>query len=440
MTGTLATFLTAGIFHSSQDAGNTRHISDSLNFCRGRCPRFPLPDAVLFPPVARERLFTARFLSLWLFQFGTFFSAFQLLPVIPLRIVDLGGSKASAGLFLAVYTFASAFAAPVMGSVSDYVGRKRMLIGASILFVFFSLAYGLIPWLPLVLLIGVVHGAAWSAILSSAGAIGTELIPVSRRTEGLAYWGLAPTAAIAIAPAVGMFVYRFGWFALCVEIAAISALMALWAWRFPNAKEQRPDAKFPRAADLWDWTVVRAAMSMAVVSFGYGGVTSYVAILSRERGIRPESLFFTVFAITIVVVRVLTSHLGDRFGPKVLLYPSFAAMPVAFVMLAGAQTRSEMIGAAILFGIGLGASFPAFMTFVVAHTSEQTRGRTFGSMIWAFDTGIGLGSIVIGAIGQRKSLGFAFQVAAAISCLSIPIFVSAARAFAAKATVPAPHD
>jgi MFS family permease len=374
-----------------------------------------------------ERLFTPRFIALWFFQFGTFFSAFQLLPVIPLRIIELGGSKAAAGLFLFVYTLSSAFAAPVMGTIADHVGRRRMLIVASVLFVLFSLAYGVVPWLPVVLAIAIVHGSIWSSILSSASAIMTDYIPVPRRTEGLAYWGLAPTAAIAVAPAVGMQVYRFGWFALCAEIAVLSALMAIWATRLPGSETRDPSAKFPGLGELWDWRVVRATLSLTAISFGYGGITSYVAILSRERGIHPESLFFTVFAVTVVLVRVFTSRLGDRFGHKVLLYPAFVAMPLAFALLAAAQTRTQMVGAAILFGIGMGASFPSFMTFIVTHTDEQRRGRTFGSVIWAFDTGIGMGSMVIGAIGARWSLGVAFSVAAAISCLSIPIFVFTSR-------------
>ena len=377
----------------------------------------------------REPLFTPRFISLWLFQFGTFFSAFQLLPVIPLRIIELGGSKAAAGTFLAVYTFASAFAAPVMGTIADVVGRRRMLVLASLLFVVFSLAYGIVPWLPLVLLIAIVHGAIWSSILSSASALMTDFIPVARRTEGLGYWGLAPTAAIAIAPAVGMHVHHFGWFALCAELAVLSALMAIWASRLPGGQQRKDAAQTsrPRVAELWDFRVLKTSLSFAVISFGYGGITSYVAILSRERGIRPESLFFTVFATTVVAVRILTARIGDRHGPKVLLYPAFVAIPLAFTTLALAQTRAQMVGAAILWGIGLGASFPAFMTFVVTHTDEQFRGRTFGSVILAFDTGIGLGSIVIGAIGARWSLGTAFGIAAVLSCFAIPIFVSTSR-------------
>lgn len=377
----------------------------------------------------RPRLFTPRFIMLWLFQFGTFFSAFQLLPVIPLRIMELGGSKAVAGWFLAVYTIASALAAPVTGTIADHVGRRRMLIVASILFVVFSLAYGVVPWLPMLLVIGLIHGAIWSSILSSASALMTDFIPIERRTEGLGYWGLSSTAAIAVAPAVGMQVYRIGWFALCAEIAVISALMAAWASRLPRDHAARTTT-LPGLAQWWDFRVLRTGISFAMVSFGYGGITSYVAILSRERGIASESLFFTVFAITMVVIRILTARVGDRHGPKVLLYPGFLLVPFSFGVLALARAPWQMVVSAILWGLALGATFPAFTTFVFSHTDEQFRGRTFGSVILAFDTGIGLGSIVIGAIGARFGLGTAFGIAAAISCLALPIFVVTSRQLA----------
>lgn len=375
-----------------------------------------------------EPLFTRKFVALWLFQFATFFSAFQLLPVIPLRIVDLGGGKGTAGMFLFAYTMASALSAPVMGTIADHIGRRRMLIIASVLFVFFSLAYGVVPWLPVVLCIALIHGTLWSSILSAAGAIMAEFIPVSRRTEGMAYWGLAPTAAIAFAPAVGLWVHRFGWFTLCAEIATLSAITALWALQLDGGTARNAQAKFP--TQFWEWPVVFSTLSLTVVAFGYGGITSYVALLSRERGIEPEALFFEVFAFTIVVIRVTTSRLGDRFGPKVLLYPSFVAMPIGFALLARATNRIEMASAAVFFGMGLGASFPAFMTFVMAHTAEDRRARTFGSVILAFDTGIGIGSLTIGAIGQRLSLGAAFNIAAGIACLSIPIFLVTSRVLA----------
>jgi len=376
------------------------------------------------PP--RDPLFTPRFIGLWTFSFITFFSAFQLLPAIPFRILDLGGNKADAGRFLAIYTLSSAFAAPLTGTIADHLGRRRTLIAASLLFIAFSVAYGLITYLPLLLLTAAIHGAIWSGILSSSSAIMADYIPDSRRTEGFAYWGMASTSAIAVAPAVGLWVFHFGWLTLCLELAAVSAGMAIAATRLATRDSHRIQER-PALKDAWDWGVIRPALSLSAMSFGYGGVTSYAAIVAVERHIEPRSIYFTVFAITVVLVRIFSSHLGDRLGPLKVLYPSLLVMPLAFAILAVATTLWQVVVSAILFGIGLGGAFPAFVSYILETSDPRRRARTFGSIIWAFDTGIGTGSFVIGAIAQRYSLAAGFEFAAALACLSIPILMTATR-------------
>src|ERR1043165_1153818 len=183
---------------------------------------------------APERLITPRFASLWLYSFVTFFSAFQLLPAIPFRIIDLGGSTAAAGSLLSGVPLASAFSAPLMGTIADRVGRRRLLIVASLAFCGFSVAYGVITNIAVLLAVGVVHGALWSGLLSSASAIMTDYIPESRRTQGLSYWGLASVLAVSVAPAFGLWVFHFGWLTLCLEMATLSVIMTVGALFIPD--------------------------------------------------------------------------------------------------------------------------------------------------------------------------------------------------------------
>jgi MFS family permease len=373
---------------------------------------------------------------MWVFSFVTFFSAFQLLPVIPFRILDLGGTTAQAGWFLSVYTFASAFSAPVMGSLADHFGRRRTLITASILFIVFSLAYGLITNLPLLLIVGMIHGSIWSSILASSSAIlVNDFIPESRRTQGLAIAGLASQSAIAFAPAIGLGVFHFGWFALCAEMATLSVLMTLAALML-RTRDVAHDRRIV-LAEVWDWKVTRTALALTVTSIGYGGITSYAAILADQRHVTPKAIYLTTMAISVVVVRLLTSHLGDRFGYKVILYPALLSVPVAFVMLAFAHSRLGFIASAAVFGAGFGSMFPSFAAFVMENTDPARRARSFGSIVWAFDTGIAVGSLLVGSIGQRFGLATAFEVAAVavVSCMALPIFMVTSRRLITSAKV-----
>jgi MFS family permease len=224
-----------------------------------------------------------------------------------------------------------------------------------------------------------------------------------------------------------MIVYRAGWMTLCLGMAALSVGM-LWLVRGIHDTSER--VAHGRLSDLVAWRVVIVAMSLFLVAFGYGGVTSFVALLSRDRGIEPHSLFFTVFAITILVMRILTARLGDRFGPRVLLYPSLLIVPPALLLLAFATGRPGVIFSAVLFGLGFGGAYPAFITFVLGRTDPRRRGSTFGSVIWAFDTGIGTGSLVTGIAVEAAGYGMAFSIAAAVSVAALPVFLATARLLA----------
>jgi MFS family permease len=374
----------------------------------------------------REPLFTPPFFRLWAFTFITFITAFQLFPTIPLRIIDLGGSTAAGGRFLAIYTWACAIAAPLTGTIADHLGRKRALVTAAIAFILFSALYGVTTWIPLLLVFACIHGIFWSALMSSSAAIMSEIIPASRRTEGIAYWGLASTAAVAVGPLIGLTLYQRGWTWLAVAMTALSCGMLVLSLRVPGGVE-RSHGPFPAFGGLIDWRVILTALALFAMSYSYGGITSYVAIFATERNVRPASLFFTVFAIAILMTRVLTSRIGDRFGPRALLYPSWVLVPTGLALLPFSDSPLAFSVSAAVFGAGFGGAYPAFVTYVLGRTAPARRGATFGSILFAFDMGIGSGSLITGILAERSGFPVAFATAAILSALSIPLFAATSR-------------
>lgn len=381
------------------------------------------------PPEAaapREKLFTLTFFNVWALSFVTFLSAFQLFPTVPFRIIELGGSKGEAGLFLGLYTAAAALSAPLTGSIADHVGRRRLAIAASIAFVGFSLLYAVVTDRSLLLAVAVVHGVLWSGILTASGGIMANLIPSSRRTEGLAYWGMASTVAIAVAPLIGLRLYHISWNVMCFVMAGLSVVMAVTAALLPH-DEPRAGTRFPRINEIVAPKVFVTALSLTTVSFGYGGLTSYVALLSVERKIDPPSLFFSVFALMILVSRLAIGPFSDRIQPKVMLYPAIVGIAVALVILAFGETKLWLIVAAALYGAGLGIAFPTFMSFIMGRTDPSRRAAIFGNVIMAFDSGIGLGSAVLGAVIQHFGYKPAFLGAAMLSLCAIAMFQVTSR-------------
>jgi predicted MFS family arabinose efflux permease len=377
---------------------------------------------------APDSLFTPRFFLMFGFSFAVFLSAFQLFPVAPFQILSLGGTGSEAGLFLGLLTYASAVSAPVTGAVADRIGKRRVLLIASLVIAGFSGLYAVAPSYQSMLVMVVVHGFFWSGLLSASGAYVTDVVPASRRAEGLSYWGFASVMAVAMAPPIGLWVFDAGgWRTVCLESMALNLVMAAIAWRLPPdaSRHVHPRSLHPR--DLVEWRVLVVAVTLFLYSFSYGGITSFAAIHADQHGVTPRALYFTVFATAILLTRPFVARYADRAGHRLVVVPCLALIVVGVGLLAAATTRSAMVVSALVFGAGFGSAYPVFVAHLMKQIADHRRGATFGALIGAFDTGIGTGSIAVGWIGEHYGLSRAFAVAAALAAFSIPYYLYVER-------------
>ena len=376
----------------------------------------------------RERLFTPRFFVMCAFSFTVFLSAFQLLPTAPFRVLALGGSKFAAGMFLGFLTYASAFSAPLTGALADRIGRRRMLIVCSLVIAGFSVAYALSRSYRVPLALAFAHGIFWSGLLSASAAYITDIVPESRRAEGIGYWGLSTIVAIAVAPTIGFWVSGHGWTWLCVTTGALNVLMAAIAFLLPEPHAPAwmgGESFFTRR--LLEWRVLVVSFTLFLYSFGYGGITSFSALYADANHVVPKGIYFTVLALAILMTRPLCVPLGDRLGHKKVFLPSLILIVVGLTLLALGGTRPWLVASAVVFGTGFGTAYPVFAAYVMRHVEPARRGAAFGGILAAFDTGIGSGSITLGWIIEHRGFPAAFATAAALAALSLPYFLVTER-------------
>lgn len=390
-----------------------------------------------------DRLFTPRFFIMCAYSFTVFVSVFQLLPTAPYRVLDLGGSTTAAGLFLGFLTFSSAMSAPFTGSIGDRIGQRRVLIAVSLILSVFTASYALIQDHRILLGVVIVHGLFWSGLLSSSGAYMTSTLPASRRAEGLGYWGLSSVLAVGAAPPIGFWVYSHGWTALCLEITALNLLMGLIAWRLPgdhHGAHGRDDTARGVTGHaphhVIEWRVLLLSVGLALISFGYGSLTSFSALYADWLGVSPRSLFLSAMAVSMLFARLLLGRALDRIGHRRVLVRCLLIPPIGLALLAFANGPVMFALAATIFGVGFGLMHPAFTAYVMSHVAFARRGAAFGAMIAAFDTGIGSGSSVMGWLVQHVGYRPAFGLTAALAALSLPSFLYAEGRLGFRAGTP----
>jgi len=385
-----------------------------------------------------NRLFTPRFLIMFVYSFTVFVSVFQLLPAAPYRVLELGGSLAAAGLFHGCLTYASAITAPFTGPICDRIGHRTVLIYVSLMLAVFTASYAFIPSYKLLFVVVFVHGSIWSALLSASGAYMTATIPPGRRAEGIAYWGLASVLAIGSAPALGFWIYHHGWTTLCVEISALNLLMALIAWQLPDDRKEAARARAELAGvgegetvvptrSRVEWRVIALSALMTLITFGYGSLTSFAGLFADELHIAPRSIYLTVMAAAILLGRLTIGRMIDSLGHRRVLVSCLAVPALGLLMLALAEGRTLFLLSAVVYGAGFSLMYPSYTAYIIEHVPATARGAAFGAMLAAFDSGIGAGASVMGWLIHNYGYHAAYFVAAGLAALSLPYFLIAER-------------
>jgi len=398
----------------------------------------PLTQPLSARQPSAEPLLTPGFFAMCGFSLTVFLSVFLILPTAPFRILDLGGGKPAAGLFLGFLTYSSAVSAPLTGALADRAGKRRVLVVCSLAIAAFSVAYALSRSYRFTLALALVHGVFWSALLSASAAYMTDIIPESRRTEGIGYWGLSSIVAIAVAPPLAFWIYRYGWAWLCAVSATLNLLMAgiAWSLREPPRTSVASERFFTRR--LLEWRVLLLSVTLFLYSYGYGAITSFVALFADALRVAPKGQYFTVFAVVVLATRPIAGRFADRIGPRRIFLPCLALIALGLGILVLADSRGELVASALVFGAGFGTAYPVYAAYVMTHVPASRRGAAFGAILAAFDTGIGTGSVVTGWVVDRLGFQAAFGLAAVLSAFAIPYFLSVEKRLLSPraATVP----
>ncbi len=366
-----------------------------------------------------ERLWTKPFIQMTVGMLFLFTGFYLLLPTLPLYIKHLGGSETQVGLAAGAFTLTAVVFRPMVGGLVDRYGRRAFYVWGLIFFVLSMYLYDWVGSILLLLALRILHGASWAFSTTSIGTVITDLIPISRRGEGMGWYGMAMTVAMAIGPMLGTYIvsgYSFRTLFLVATGLSLIAFILAYMTRAPY--QAKPTAG---RIQLVEKSVLPVTAAIFFLAVAYGGITTFLPLFAESIRVNPGT-FFLVYAVALTLIRPFAGKLSDRFGEAAVIIPSLVVTAGALIVLSQSSGLPGLITAAILYGIGFGSAQPALQAATLRIAPENRRGAANASFMTAFDLGIGLGAIVLGLVSERIGYAYLFTVTAVSVVVSLVIF------------------
>ena len=383
----------------------------------------------------KERLVTPSYILIIAANFLQFFGFWLLIPVLPFYLQEVfGADKTSIGAILSCYTIAALCMRPFSGYLLDTFSRKPLYLLAYFFFTAMFGGYMLASTLTLFILYRIIHGFAFGMVTVSGNTIVIDIMPSSRRGEGLGYYGLANNTAMSIGPMTGLFLHdaSAGYtFIFCCSLGA--CLIGLLCAYLVKTPYKTPVKKEPISLDRFILLKgIPAGISLLLLSIPYGMTTNYVAMYAKQIGITSSTgFFFTLMAIGMAVSRLFSGKLVDKGKITQVIQAGMYLVCLCFFALSACGwsaswsiewTTYLFFLISLLLGIGFGTMFPAYNTLFVNLAPNNQRGTATSTYLTSWDVGIGIGMVLGGYIAEVTTFRMAYLSGAVLTVVSLLYF------------------
>lgn len=383
----------------------------------------------------KDRLVTPSYCFILAANFLLYFGFYILMPVLPFYLTEVFGlGKGSIGTILACYTVAALLVRPFSGYLLDAFARKPLYLLA---FTVFTSVFGLYLLAGSVLLfvaLRIIHGLSFGMVTVAGNTIVIDIMPSSRRGEGIGYYGLANNIAMSLGPMTGLFLHDYYSFTV-IFLSALGCCLAglVMASLVKTPVKPRIERDSPISLDRFILLKgIPVGIDLLLISIPYGITTTYVAMYAKSIGVvSGTGLFFTFMALGMAVSRMFSGRQVDHgkitqviMAGIVIVIFCYIGLFVCEPLFAVSEALVKIIlyGSALALGVGSGMMFPAFNTMFVNLGRNDQRGTATSTYLTSWDVGIGIGLVTGGVIGEAYSFSYAYLIGAVLCIVSLIIF------------------
>ncbi len=358
-----------------------------------------------------------------LFLFIFYFAQTTILPIYIVK--DLGGSMSQAGLAMTLFMASAIAVRPFSGLIIEKLGTKKTLYISEALFCLFTIAYIFADNLTLLMLIRFLHGIWFSILTTVTVPIANEFIPAKRKGEGMGYFLVSINLAIVLGPMLGLsLIQSWSYQHISMLLGAVVWLGFIMCFLIPLQDKPVIQASVQKRKlslnDFMEKKALPVSILAMLVSFSYASVMSFISTFADAKHMLPyASIFFAVFAVSMMSLRPITGKIYDRKGPSYVIYPALALFAAGLALLSQINTVTGFMLAAVCIGMGFGSAQPCLQTISIQRSPKNRIGHATSTYFTCYDLGIAIGSIVLGIVISGYGYTVAYAGCAALTLLSL---------------------
>ncbi|MDD3320260.1 MAG: MFS transporter [Paludibacter sp.] len=386
----------------------------------------------------QDKLWTASFINACIGNFLLFFAFYSLVPVFPIYLIEkYDASKTNVGLILSSYTLAALLIRPLAGFVLDLLYRKPLYLGAFFLFVITFVGYPLANAIGMFLFVRILHGFSFGFVTTAGNSVIVDIMPASRRGEGLGYFGIANTMAMSIGPMMGLYLHDIYNFDVVFYTAIGTGIIGfIFASSIKVENHSGENKHQPLAFDrFFLFKGFFAGICLMLMGIPYGMVITYIALYGKEIGITSSiGAFFTFMAIGLAMSRIFSGKMVDKGKMRLVISIGTFLAAISYFALSGIKIVENTTAIFILFytisfflGVGYGMLFPAYNALFVNLAPNNRRATASSTYMTSWDIGVGIGLVGGGVLADRfGGLKTSYFVGASAAVLSLLYFIKVA--------------
>lgn len=337
---------------------------------------------------------------------------FMMNTLVPKYTDSLGASAAVVGIVASIFAITSLGIRPVSGPAMDYFKKNKLLSLALGLIVLAFIGYSFSKSVALVIISRLIHGMGIGIAAPLSMAMASSALPESKLASGLGIFSLSQAISTAIGPMIALSLSgTIGYSATFLIVAAFVFISFLLSFQLKsNAHPKKSKFRIQLKRIIVPEVLIPAVITM-FITIAFSSINFFIVIYGGLRGIANIGLYFTAYAISLLVSRPISGKAADKYGADKAIIPGLVIFGLSFILISSADTLYMFIIAGVASAFGYGICIPLLMTLCMQLVPKNKRGAASNTSYIGTDAGYIVGPTLAGFIITRVKINIGNEIA-----------------------------